>query len=152
MEPIAHRDKRRHALAMQLLVNIDVDDLARAERFYTAAFGLRVGRRMGPDFVELLGAPVAIYLLEKAAGTEVAAGGAKGGARDYGRHWTPVHLDFVVPDVEAALARAEAAGAVRESEIGDHAYGRLVMLADPFGHGVCLLEFNSRGYDAIATG
>ena len=23
------------------------------------------------------------------------------------------------------------------------------MLADPFGHGFCLVEFNARGYDAL---
>ena len=32
-----------------ILVNIDVDDLARAEAFYTNAFGLRPGRRFGKD-------------------------------------------------------------------------------------------------------
>jgi lactoylglutathione lyase len=25
-------------------------------------------------------------------------------------------------------------------------------LADPFGHGLCLIEFRGRGYDEIATG
>jgi len=25
------------------------------------------------------------------------------------------------------------------------------MLADPFGHGICLIEFVGRGYDEIAT-
>ena len=34
--------------------------------------------------------------------------------RDYGRHWTPVHLDIVVDDVDAAVARAVAAGATLE--------------------------------------
>jgi len=38
-----------------ILVNIDVDDLERAVHFYTEAFGLRVGRRLGPSGVELLG-------------------------------------------------------------------------------------------------
>jgi hypothetical protein len=36
-----------------------------------------------------------------------------------------VHLDFVVEDLETALA-------------------------DPFGNGFCLVEFSERGYDAIA--
>ena len=31
----------------------------------------------------------------------------------------------------------------------DAAYGRIAMLADPFGHGFCLLQFNDRGYDAL---
>jgi hypothetical protein len=29
-------------------------------------------------------------------------------------------------------------------------YGRLALVADPFGHGFCLIQFNERGYDAIA--
>ena len=56
-------------MAADLLVNIDVDDLERAETFYLAAFGLRPGRRFGPHAVELLGASAPIYLLAKPAGT-----------------------------------------------------------------------------------
>ncbi len=43
-------------MAATALINIDVDDLERAVSFYTAAFGLKVGRRLGPSVVELLGA------------------------------------------------------------------------------------------------
>ena len=45
---------------MRLLVNIDVPDLAAAEAFYSAAFGLRRGRRFGIDALELIGAEVPI--------------------------------------------------------------------------------------------
>jgi predicted enzyme related to lactoylglutathione lyase len=62
-----------------------------------------------------------------------------------------VHLDFVVDDIEAAVARARAAGAIEEDPITEHAYGRLAMFADPFGNGFCLLQFTGNGYDAIAT-
>lgn len=136
-----------------LLVNIDVDDLALAEAFYTRAFGLHVARRFGDDAVELTGACAPIYLLRKPARTEACAGsvGSKGAARHYGRHWTPVHLDFVVDDLDAALARAERAGARREGELRTAAWGRIATVADPFGHGICLLQFLGRGYDAIAT-
>lgn len=133
----------------QVLVNIDVEDIEAAIRFYTQAFGLRVGRRMGADFVELLGADVPIYLLLKAAGSSAHPGG--GAARSYARHWTPVHLDIAVDDIEAAHARALVAGAKAESEIETHAYGRLALLSDPFGHGFCLLQLQGRGYDAITT-
>lgn len=51
----------------RVLINIDVDDLARAEAFYTAAFGLRAGRRFGAGGVELLGAETPLYLLVKSA-------------------------------------------------------------------------------------
>jgi predicted enzyme related to lactoylglutathione lyase len=38
-----------------LLVNVDVDDLDAAVRFYGAAFGLTIGRRFGEAGVEMLG-------------------------------------------------------------------------------------------------
>ncbi len=34
----------------------------------------------------------------------------------------------------------------------DAPYGRIAMLADPFGHGFCLLQFSARGYDALLEG
>lgn len=132
---------------MQLLINLDVPDLGAAEALYIRAFGLQTGRRFGTDVVELLGAPAAIYLLHKPAGTPAASGDT----RDYQRHWCPLHLDVVVDDLDAALARAEAAGMVREAAISEARWGRIVPLADPFGHGWCLLQFRNRGYDEIAT-
>jgi predicted enzyme related to lactoylglutathione lyase len=132
-----------------LLINIDVPDIAEAEAFYTAAWGLRVGRRFGEDFVELVGTDAPIYLLLKKAGTSI--GPAGGDERRYERHWTPIHPDLVVDDIDSAIARAVAAGARREGETCDAAYGKLAMFADPFGHGFCLIEFNAEGYDAIAS-
>jgi predicted enzyme related to lactoylglutathione lyase len=70
--------------------------------------------------------------------------------RDYRRHWTPVHLDFEVDDVLAAVERAVAAGAKLEGEIQSFVWGRQATLSDPFGHGFCLLQFSSSGYDAVA--
>ncbi|MDZ3824625.1 MAG: VOC family protein, partial [Pseudoxanthomonas sp.] len=70
--------------------------------------------------------------------------------RDYSRHWTPVHLDIVVEDLDAALARALAAGARLERPVLEQRWGRLAPLADPFGHGFCLIQFLGRGYDEIA--
>ena len=104
---------------MTLLLNIDVPDVEAGVRFYTAAFGLKVGRRFGTDFVELLGWPAPVYLLTKAAGTV----GAGGDLRRYARHWTPVHPDIVVDDVDAAVERAVGAGAKLEAPAKDTAYG-----------------------------
>ena len=132
---------------MDLLVNLDVPDLDRAQALYVEAFELQLGRRFGDAVVELTGLPVQLYLLHKPAGTL----GAGQAPRDYTRHWCPVHLDVVVDDLDAALARAERAGFVREGAVRDEAFGRIVQLADPFGHGWCLLEFSARGYDAIAA-
>jgi lactoylglutathione lyase len=131
---------------MKLLLNIDVPDLAAAEAFYIAAFGLAPARRFGENVVELTGAPVPLYLLRKAADSAAYAPAD----RDYTRHWTPLHCDVVVEDLEAALARALSAGAIGEGAIREAVWGRIVQLADPFGHGWCLLEFRGRGYDEIA--
>ena len=99
----------------ELLVNIDVADLNQAIRFYGDAFGLTVGRRFGAFGVEMRGTSSALYLLVKPEGSQPAP--ASDQRREYRRHWTPVHLDFVVPDIAAAVARAERAGAAREGEI-----------------------------------
>jgi predicted enzyme related to lactoylglutathione lyase len=130
---------------MSVLINIDVPDIGAAERFYVAAFGLEPGRRFDEEFVELLGWPAPVYLLKKPAGSV----GAGADLRRYERHWTPIHPDVVVEDLDAALERAKAAGAVVEHPARETPYGRLAMLADPFGHGFCLIEFNARGYDAL---
>ena len=130
---------------MSFLLNIDVPDIEQATRFYTEAFGLTVGRRFGTGFFELLGCPAPVYLLTKQAGTV----GAGGDRRRYERHWTPVHVDVVVTDVDAAVARALRAGAILEVPASDAPYGRIAMLADPFGHGFCLLAFSEKGYDAL---
>jgi predicted enzyme related to lactoylglutathione lyase len=133
----------------RLLINIDVDDLDKAVRFYTSAFDLRVGRRIGSATIELVGGEAPIYLLVKEAAAPPFAGAAT--SRDYQRHWTPVHLDFIVDDLEAAVRRAESAGAHREGEPSEHVWGRMALLSDPFGHGFCLLEFRGRGYDEAAS-
>ncbi|MDG9966989.1 GNAT family N-acetyltransferase [Achromobacter mucicolens] len=134
---------------MRILVNIDVPDLEHAIGFYQAAFGLTLNRRLGTTGAELLGADAPIYLLEKAAGTPAA--GAVRQPRDYARHWTPVHLDVVVDDVDSAVARAVAAGARLEDPPATHAWGRIAHLADPYGHGICILQFLGRGYDELAS-
>ena len=134
---------------MNLLINIDVDDVAAAERFYTTAFDLKVGRRLGREVVEVLGAAAPIYLIQAPTGTAPTPEVAR--RRDYARHWTPVHLDIVVADVDAAVARAVAAGAVLERPAQSHDWGRIAGLADPWGHGFCLLRFSERGYDALVT-
>src|ERR1043165_6558060 len=99
---------------MDLLVNIDVDDLEKASRFYTSAFALNVGRRFAFG-IELLGGPVPIYLLAKSSGTPAADAAPQ--RRSYARHWTPVHLDFVTDDIDAAVARAVSAGARLERPV-----------------------------------
>ena len=134
---------------MQLLVNIDVEDLDRGIEFYSAAFGFRLERRLFNDtVVELLGSTSRIYLLLKRAGTIPFASATR--ARDYHRHWTPVHLDFVVDDIAATVDRAIAAGARLEHGIQSQKWGQLATMSDPFGHGFCLVQFVGSEYEAVA--
>jgi predicted enzyme related to lactoylglutathione lyase len=133
---------------MDFIANIDVEDLQKAVGFYQAAFGLKVGRRFGASGVEMLGGPTPIYLLLKEADT--AASSTTGRRRSYGRHWTPVHLDFVVDEIESAVQTAVAAGARLEAAISTAKWGKLALMADPFGHGFCFVQFTGRGYDEIA--
>ena len=134
---------------MDIRICIDVDDLERGIAFYTRGLGLTLGRRLDYDWVELLGGSSPIDLLANAAGT-APLGQAQPQRRDYARHWTPVHLDFVVEDIAAAAQRLVALGATLERPISDRRWGRMASMADPFGHGIDLLEFKGRGYDEIA--
>jgi predicted enzyme related to lactoylglutathione lyase len=134
-----------------LRVCIDVDDMERAIAFYIMGLGLEEGRRFDDGWVELKAGPVAVDLLHRPAGTP-ANPRPDAPARAYDRHWTPVHLDLVVEDLDAAAARAEQAGATRENGIRSFPWGRIARLADPFGHGFCLLEFRGRGYGELVAG
>jgi predicted enzyme related to lactoylglutathione lyase len=96
----------------------------------------------------MIGSSAPIYLLAKAAGTPVSS--ATAGRRFYERHWTPIHLDFVVDDIESAVQKAIKGGALLEGTITTHKWGRLALMADPFGHGFCFVQFLGAGYDEIA--
>lgn len=133
---------------MNILVNIDVPDLALAEKFYVQAFELKVGRRLGEGFVELLGLEAPNYLLETKEGSKPFPGAQS--PRSYERHWSPVHFDLVVRSLEQATKRALEAGAKIESGPRQTPYGKISTFSDPFGHGFCLIEFEGRGYDEIA--
>ena len=134
---------------MRILVNIDVDDLEKAVAFYRDGLELSPGRLLFDGTVaEMLGASSRIYLIETRAGAPATSEGTT--RRDFDRHWTPVHLDFEVDDLESALARAEAAGAKLEADVRSSSWGRLATLSDPFGHGFYLLQFSSSSYDAAS--
>jgi predicted enzyme related to lactoylglutathione lyase len=134
---------------IELRACIDVDDLDRALVFYRDAIGLTPGRRLGSGWQEMLGAQTPIDLLANPAGSACCAGAEDTGRRDYRRHWTPVHLDFVVGDMETAITRVRAGGGTLDREIQERPWGRMANIADPFGNGFCLLEFRGRGYDAM---
>jgi predicted enzyme related to lactoylglutathione lyase len=129
---------------MKIIINIDVPDLARGIDFYTRALGL-THSRMLEDVAELTGASSTIYLLCKPGGS--AAVSSPPVARDFSRHWTPVHFDLVVDDVDAAAARARAAGATPETGHIDWRGSRCLSFGDPFGHGFCFIQFERGTYD-----
>jgi predicted enzyme related to lactoylglutathione lyase len=133
---------------MKLLINIDVPDLQVASDFYQAALGLTLSRMLDDDVVELSGASSAIYLLQKSADSKASAAAklASSPTRSYTRHWTPVHLDFVVDDLAAAAERALRAGAKQESQREEWRGSRCITFSDPFGHGFCLIEFDGETY------
>jgi predicted enzyme related to lactoylglutathione lyase len=136
------------AVVVDVLINIDVDDLEKAVAFYRDAIGLRPGRRLfGRSVVEMLGASSKIHLIAKPPGSSASLRAPL--PRSYDRHWTPVHLDFEVTDIEGAVQRALAAGAKLEGKLQSFSWGRLATMSDPFGHGFCVLQFTGRGYDEV---
>jgi predicted enzyme related to lactoylglutathione lyase len=134
---------------MRALINIDVPDLQAAIRFYEAAVGLVLSRIIDTDVAELTGASSVVYLLKKDAGSSASSGTSI--TRSYSRHWTPVHVDFVVEDVERAAVRAIHAGAVRESECVEWSGSKCITLSDPFGNGFCFIEFAEGTYRVSAA-
>ena len=127
---------------------IDVADLERGIAFYCGGLGLSLKRRLSPSWVELDGANLPVFLLGNRSpaadlgGTQI--------QRDFARHWTPMHLDFIVPDLDAAVARLTGLGATLDRPIRLAEYGRMANMADPFGNGFDLIEFSGSGYDAVS--
>jgi catechol 2,3-dioxygenase-like lactoylglutathione lyase family enzyme len=131
---------------MKVIVNIDVPDLAPAIDFYCAALGLRLNRVIENDVAELTGVSSEIYLLQNTAGSHSVT--TLSTVRDYSRHWTPVHMDFVVEDVIEAAKQAVAAGATQESGCVEWRGSKCITFSDPFGHGFCLIQFAGETYNA----
>ena len=130
------------------LINIDVPNIAAGRRFYESGLGFEFRRALFEGrAVELSGAGLRVFLI---GAPPDAAATASGALRSYERHWTPVHLDLVVEDLERAVARAEAAGATLERPVVRNEVYELAPMADPFGHGFCLMRFRGADYDAVA--
>jgi catechol 2,3-dioxygenase-like lactoylglutathione lyase family enzyme len=123
---------------MDISVSIDVPDLEQGVRFYTEAFGFSKLSEPYPGVVVLKAADIHITLLHKGAQTKPSP--HTDNVRNYARHWTPVHLDVHVDDMEVALAKALKAGATKELFFENPEHGSAAFCADPFGHGFCILE------------
>ncbi len=137
-------------MPVSVITNVDVENVEEAVAFYSEALGLEFKRWLFDRSVaEMSAGPSLLYLLHAPAksiavsGTEI--------RRVYGPHWTPVHLDVVVDDLETALQRALAAGATSDGKVVHEAPCRFVTIRDPFGHGICLLQFEEGGYDLVES-
>jgi len=141
---------RSGAIAPMLVVHayIDVTEAARGVEFYCGGLGLAVKRRLSLRWIELAGANIPIFLL--ADRPAVADLGTAKIARNFKRHWTPVHLDFIVGDLDRVVSRLTALGGSLDREIKTREYGRIANMADPFGNGFDLIEFSGSGYDAVS--
>jgi len=124
-------------MKISVSVSIDVPNLAEGIAFYCAAFGFSKKSEPVPGVAVLGGPSIEIVLLEKSAGSKPSPETTD--QRKYERHWTPVHLDFHVDDLQAALQRVEALGAKREQVFENPEHGSAAFCSDPFGHGFCLL-------------
>jgi len=88
---------------MEFSICIDVDDVDRAVEFYGRGVGLTVVEQH-PDWAQVKLGDQTFWIMK-------APGGVQGSiSRDYRRHWTPVHLDFAVDDIDAAIAKLKAGG------------------------------------------
>ena len=133
---------------MRVLINVDVPELASGIEFYTKAIGLNHTRTIDSDVAELEGVSSTIYLLQKNTGSLTSQNALT--VRNYVRHWTPVHLDFVVNNLNDAKEKALKAGATCETEIVEWMGSKCITFSDPFGHGFCLIEFSGNTYQGTA--
>jgi predicted enzyme related to lactoylglutathione lyase len=128
-------------------VYIEVADLERGIEFYCNGIGLTLKRHLSASWVELEGANLPVFLLgDRPPSANL---GNSQIIRDFRRHWTPVHLDFIVPDLDLTVSELCALGGSLDREIQLREYGRIANMADPFGNGFDLIEFSGSGYDAL---
>lgn len=123
---------------MRLEITIDVDDLDRAVDFYCGGLGLRLVERTA-DWAraELNGQTFWIYRFSPGPQGLV--------QRDFRRHWTPVHLDFVVEDLDEVVERALSSGGrldreIRRNDLEPMGRCDVANLSDPAGNGVDLIQ------------
>ena len=122
---------------IKISVSIDVSNLKEAEAFYVEALGCKKIRDQGSNMAVLSTENCNIYLQEKEAGTKPLASSEI--VRDYKRHWTPVHLDFLTENIDAVVERILRLGGLHEGgESGD--WGSIAYCADPFGNGFCVIN------------
>ncbi len=122
---------------IKISVSIDVSNLKQAETFYVEALGCKKIRDQGSNMVVLSTENCDVYLMEKEAGTRPFMSSEV--SRDYNRHWTPIHLDFITKNVDVIVEKILQLGGLHEGgESGD--WGSIAYCADPFGNGFCVID------------
>ncbi len=122
---------------IKISVSIDVSNLKKAETFYIEALGCKKLRDQGSDMAVLSTENCDIYLQEKEAGSNPLVSSEV--ARNYQRHWTPVHLDFLTENVDEVVKKILQLGGLHEGgESGE--WGSIAYCADPFGNGFCVIN------------
>ena len=122
---------------MSFSVTLDVPDLSAGIAFYGGVFGFAEIARPIPGYSILEAGGQRLGLMQKAEGSRAAP--AEGTERRYSRHWTPVHLDFHVGDLQGTLACVERLGGCCEALHRAPGRRAVAFCSDPFGHGFCVL-------------
>jgi len=122
---------------IKVSISIDVSNLKQAESFYIEALGCKKRRDQGSDMSVLSTENCDIYLQEKEAGSKPLPSCED--IRDYKRHWTPVHLDFLTENIDEVVEKILQLGGLHEGgDSGD--WGSIAYCADPFGNGFCVIN------------
>ncbi|WP_019617245.1 VOC family protein [Psychromonas ossibalaenae] len=122
-------------MSQKISITIDVADLTKAIDFYVQALSCDLKDKHSEDWAVLSIGGLNINLLEKNEGTTAAAEHK----RSYKRHWTPVHLDFNVDNLEASMELVKKYGGEVEGHVSaeDSAFAHC---SDPFGNGFCIVS------------
>jgi predicted enzyme related to lactoylglutathione lyase len=118
-------------------LSIDVPNLEAGLRFYGNVFGFREKARPFPTMAILDANNLTVCMHEKEARTKSSPGGSD--VRRYERHWTPVHVDVHVEDLDAVLEKIRAEGGLVETEFRTEGPMPVAFCSDPFGHGLCVI-------------
>ena len=123
---------------IKVSISIDVWDIKKWEEFYTQALWCkRLREQMW--MIVLATKNVDIYLQEKKVWTNATELSNRESKRDYKRHWTPIHLDFLCDNVDEVVSKVLKLGGTHEG--GESAdWGAIAHCADPFGNGFCLIN------------
>ncbi len=122
----------------KVALSIDVPNVPAAREFFCNGLGLKKLRDEPSNAVVMDAGGLELWLLPRAEGslavreTDI--------SRTYKRHWTPIHLDILVNNLQEALDRAVSAGATHEGDIIHEDKIAFAVCSDPFGNGFCLIS------------